>query len=166
MITIISATARQDSMTLRMAKIYQELFGEQGAETKLVSLEDVTFWERGDNLKEVESKAFIPADKFVFILPEYNGSYPGSLKSMLDNSDIKACWYGKKAMLTGLADGRAGNLRGLDHFTNVLNYLKVNVYFDKIPLSKIGTELSKDGILLKSTTLECIRQQITGFLAF
>ncbi len=166
MITIISATARQDSMTLRMAASYKALFLEQGIDATLVSLEDVVFWERGDNLKEIERSFFIPAEKFVFIMPEYNGSYPGSIKTLLDHTDIKACWYGKKAMLTGVADGRAGNLRGLDHFTNVLNYLQVNVYFDKLPISRISTELSKDGQLLQESTIATIRQQIAGFIQF
>lgn len=166
MTTIISATARQDSMTLKMARVYLDLFREAGVDAQLVSLGDIEFWKCSDSLKALEASALIPAEKFVFIMPEYNGSYPGSLKSMLDNSDIKACWYGKKAMLTGVADGRAGNLRGLDHFTNVLNYLQVNVYFNKIPLSRIGTELSIDGKLLNSTTIDCIRQQIAGFIAF
>jgi multimeric flavodoxin WrbA len=149
-----------------MATIYQELFKKHGVEAALVSLEDKIFWERGDSLKTMEQEFFIPADKFVFIMPEYNGSYPGSLKLMMDNSDIKACWYGKKAALTGVADGRAGNLRGLDHFTNVLNYLQVNVYYNKLPFSKIGDELSRDGRLLKASSLDCIRGQIAGFIAF
>ncbi len=153
-------------MTLKMAGIYQELFREQGAATALVTLEDIEYWKRSDSLISAEETAFIPAAKFAFIMPEYNGSYPGSLKSMLDNSDIKACWYGKKALLTGIADGRAGNLRGLDHFTNVLNYLQVNVYYNKLPFSRIGSELSKDGKLLNSETIDCIRQQIAGFMVF
>ena len=166
MTTIISATARQDSMTLRMAGIYQQFFKEQGVDAALVSLENVVFWERGDNLKELENTLLIPAEKLVFIMPEYNGSYPGSIKTLMDNSDIKKCWWGKKAMLTGVVDGRAGNLRGLDHFTNVLNYLKVNVYYDKLPISKIGTELSLDGRLLQDATMSAIQQQIAGFIQF
>lgn len=153
-------------MTLKMAKTYQNLFREQDVDAQLVSLEDIEFWYRSESLKKIETSLFIPSEKFVFIMPEYNGSYPGSLKTMMDNSDIRACWKDKKAMLTGIADGRAGNLRGLDHFTNVLNYLCVNVYHNKIPVSKINSELDKEGTLLQDNTLNTIRQQIAGFLAF
>lgn len=166
MITIISGTARHDSMTLRMAGIYQEMFRAFGVDAALVSLEGKQFWERSESLREMELDYFIPAKKFVFIMPEYNGSYPGSLKVMMDHTDIKACWYGKKALLTGIADGRAGNLRGLDHFTNVLNYLRVNVFYNKLPVSRIGTELSTDGRLLQEATVQSIREQIAGFIDF
>src|SRR5690606_14800672 len=112
---------RNDSMTLRLAKVYHKLFLENTDDVHLLSLEGLNVWERGEALVETEQRYLIPADKFVFIMPEYNGSFPGILKLMMDNSDIRKCWWYKKAMLAGLADGRAGNLRGLDHMTNILN---------------------------------------------
>lgn len=166
MITIISATGRQDSMTLRVAKKYQELFREKGEETTLISLEGKTVWHRCKDLEELEQAALIPAQKFAFIMPEYNGSYPGVLKMLIDNSNIRQCWWGKKAMLTGVADGRAGNLRGLDHFTNVLNYLRINVLYNKIPLSRINTEIDMEGNLLQPATKMAIEQQIGEFIRF
>ena len=166
MITIISATGRQDSMTLRVAKKYQEIFRANGVEAPLVSLEEKEVWHRGKHLLELEEQYFIPSAKFAFIMPEYNGSYPGVLKTMIDHSNIKACWWGKKAMLTGVADGRAGNLRGLDHFTNVLNYLRVNVLYNKIPLSRINTEIDLEGNLLQPGTQAAIEQQIEEFIRF
>jgi chromate reductase, NAD(P)H dehydrogenase (quinone) len=166
MITIISATGRHDSMTLRVARKYEQLFREKGEEAHLVSLQGKVLWERSHDLHELEHHFLIPAQKFVFVMPEYNGSYPGILKVMIDNSDIKKCWWGKKAMLTGVADGRAGNLRGLDHFTNVLNYLRVNVLYNKIPLSRINTEIDQDGNLLQDATRLAIRQQIDEFMLF
>lgn len=166
MITIISATGRHDSMTLRVATKYVQLFREKGAEAHLVSLQHKVLWERSHDLLELEQHFLIPTQKFVFVMPEYNGSYPGILKVMIDNSDIKKCWWGKKAMLTGVADGRAGNLRGLDHFTNVLNYLRVNVFYDKIPLSRINTEIDQNGNLLQEPTRQAIERQIDDFIRF
>jgi chromate reductase, NAD(P)H dehydrogenase (quinone) len=84
----------------------------------------------------------------------------------MDNSDIKKCWYYKKAMLVGVADGRAGNLRGLDHMTNILNYMKMNVLYNKLPLSRINEEISPDGEILKPATAMAIEQQVTEFLDF
>jgi chromate reductase len=166
MITIISATGRHDSMTLRVAKKYEEIFRDKGEEVHLVSLLGKVLWERSTDLVQLEQHFLIPSSKFVFVMPEYNGSYPGMLKVMIDNSDIKKCWWGKKAMLTGLADGRAGNLRGLDHFTNVLNYLRINVMYNKIPLSRINTEIDKEGNFLQDATRTAIEQQINEFIHF
>lgn len=166
MITIISATSRQDSMTLRVAKKYEAIFREKGEVVHLVCLKDKVLWERGEDMTALEQQFLIPSNKFVFVMPEYNGSYPGILKVMIDNSDIKKCWWGKKAMLTGLADGRAGNLRGLDHFTNVLNYLRINVMYNKIPLSRINTEIDKEGNFLQEATQMAIEQQVNEFIHF
>src|SRR3954471_15557003 len=166
MITVISGTARPDSYTLRLAAHYHKLLGERGQEAHLLSLEDLAVWERSPELLEAEQRLLIPSERFVFIMPEYNGSFPGRLKTMIDNSDIKKCWWGKKAMLTGLADGRAGNLRGLEHMTGILQYLHVHVYWDKLPLSRISEEVDADGKLVKPSTESVIKAQIEGFLKF
>ena len=153
-------------MTLKVAQKYHKLFSEKGVDAQVVSLQNKILWERSADLIDLEQQFFIPSEKFVFIMPEYNGSYPGILKVMLDNSDIKKCWWGKKAMLTGVADGRAGNLRGLDHFTNVLNYLRVNVHHNKIPLSKINHEIDTEGKLINAATRSAIELQIDEFIRF
>lgn len=167
MITVISGTARSDSNTLRIALLYQRLLGAQSTElVQLLSLEGLQVWERGAAFEAIEAGFLIPASRFVFIMPEYNGSFPGMLKTMIDNTDIKACWWGKKALLTGIADGRAGNLRGLEHFTGILQYLHMHVYWDKIPLSRIKTEISAEGTLINAATEVAIEAQISGFLKF
>jgi chromate reductase len=167
MITIISGTDRKDSKTLRVAAYYTRLLREKtDEEVHLLSLEGLNVWEKGGKLKETEQRLLIPSEKFVFIMPEYNGSLPGILKLMFDNSDIKRCWWLKKAMLTGVADGRAGNLRGMDHLTNILNYLKINVFYNKVPLSRINDEIDKDGNLLKQETVKLINNQVEEFLKF
>ncbi len=166
MITVISGTARPDSKTLRLASHYLRLLQERGEDVHLLSLEDVPVWERGPELLDAEAHYLIPSDRFVFVMPEYNGSFPGRLKTMLDNSDIKKCWWGKKAALTGLADGRAGNFRGLEHMTGILQYLHMHVYWDKIPLSRINSEINAAGELINPATEAAIIAQIEGFLHF
>lgn len=166
MLTLISGTSRKGSRTRKLADNYLRILQGRGVEVQLFCLEEYRVWERDEAFVEAEKTLLIPAEKFIFIAPEYNGSIPGMLKMLLDNSDIKSCWWGKKAMLTGLADGRAGNLRGLDHLTNILNYLHVNVYWNKLPISRISTEMDEDGRLLQPATVAAIEAQIDGFLAF
>lgn len=166
MITLISGTARAGSRTRKLSDYYLGVFRGLGISPKLFCLEEYAVWERDENFIQSESDLLVPAEKFVFIVPEYNGSIPGILKMLFDNSDIKNCWWGKKAMITGLADGRAGNLRGLDHLTNILNYLHVNVYWNKIPLSRISSEMDDTGNMLLEGTRRAITEQIEGFLAF
>lgn len=153
-------------MTIRIANIYYKRLSALVDNVELLSLENKKVWERGTEMMELEKQYLIPAQKFVFIMPEYNASFPGILKLMLDNSDVKKCWWYKKAILVGLSDGRAGNLRGLEHMTAILHYLKVNVMYNKLLLSKVNEEVSKDGEVLKPATNKMIDEQIEEFLKF
>ncbi len=114
----------------------------------------------------LEKEYLIPAEKFLFIMPEYNASFPGILKLMIDNSDVKKCWWYKKAALVGVSDGRAGNLRGIEHMTSILHYLKVNVLYNKVLLSRINEEIDNSGNLIKPETSAMINQQVEEFLKF
>lgn len=172
MICIISGTNRADSNTLRLATIYQQtveacLKG-LGMDTtvKLLDLRNKKIWERGEEMKSIEKEFLLEAEKFIFIMPEYNGSFPGYLKTMLDNSDIRNCYWGKKALLTGLADGRAGNLRGLEHMTNILHYLHVDVHWNKLPISRINEEMDANGLLVKAETSAAIKEQVSQFISY
>lgn len=166
MITIISGTNRPDSKTIQVAQQYYSYLQAAGHKVQLMSLTELDSLSRNERFEKIEAEKLIPADKFIFVLPEYNGSYPGVLKLLFDISDIKKAWYFKKAMLTGVADGRAGNLRGLDHLTNVLNYLKVNVFYFKIPISRINNELSESGEWKNADTFKNIKEQVDAFLEF
>lgn len=166
MITVIAGTNRKDSMTLKVATLYYRLLSAKYDNVQLLNLEGKAVWERGDEMKQIEHDQLIPTEKFVLVMPEYNGSFPGILKLMMDNSDIRKVWWYKKAMLVGVADGRAGNLRGLDHMTNILHYLRMNILYNKIPISRINEEIGENGEVLKPATLQAIETQIDEFLKF
>ena len=166
MITIIAGTNRRDSMTLKTANIYHRIISAQAEDVHLLSLENRQVWERGPAMLALESQYLIPATKFLFVMPEYNASFPGILKLMMDNSDVKKCWWYKKAALVGLSDGRAGNLRGLEHMTAILNYLKVNVLYNKLLLSRVNEEIDETGNILKPMTEKLVYTQVEEFLNF
>src|SRR5690606_804957 len=132
--TVISGTNRPGSNTLKVAKQYVHLLEDKGIPTRFVTLEGLDVNHRNDQLIQLEKEVLIPTRKFIFIVPEYNGSFPGVLKALIDNTNIEKVWWGKKALLTGVSTGRAGNLRGMEHLTGVLHYLKMNVHHNKLPI--------------------------------
>ncbi|HEX8516290.1 MAG TPA: NAD(P)H-dependent oxidoreductase [Bacteroidia bacterium] len=152
MITVISCTNRPNSNTLKVASHYAQLLEKQGVKTSLFSFEalpyDLAFSElfnnRSENFQQLLDKFIIPAEKLAFIIPEYNGSFPGILKLFLDavHPDINR---GKKTALVGISSGRAGNLRGMDHLSGILNYLGMHVHPNKLPVSSILTLLDING---------------------
>lgn len=172
-ITIISATNRPDSNTEKIANYYLNAFKSKGADVDFLSLKNLPesflfselYGKRSPEFQEIIDKYIDKQTKFVFITPEYNGSYAGILKVFLDAVHPKY-WTENKALLTGVATGRAGNLRGMEHLTNVLNYLKVNVYHNKLPISKVDTLLDQAGNVVDPDTIRVIDAQIEGFLKF
>jgi NAD(P)H-dependent FMN reductase len=155
-----------DSQTIKVARHYQELLVAKGIKSSFLSLQGLNVLERNAGFEKIELTELIPAQKFIFISPEYNGSFPGVLKAMFDISEIQKCWWGKKALLTGVSTGRAGNLRGLEDLTGILHHLKVFVHPNKLPISVVDKLFDGSGSLTDKTTLKLIDTQLEEFIRF
>lgn len=165
MYTIISGTNRIGSHTEKVALQYQKFLHQKNIDATLFSLKNFNPLNRDENFLKVEQEILIPTEKFIFIIPEYNGSYPGVLKTLIDNSDIRNDWHYKKALLTGVATGRAGNLRGMDHLADTLHYLRMNVHYNKLPISVIDKVIDAHGNL-NEETIKAINFQLSEFINF
>lgn len=165
MYTIISGTNRIGSHTEKVAKEYQRILKNKNIDADIFSLKNLPVLLRTEELIKAEEEILIPTTKFLFIIPEYNGSYPGVLKAMIDNSDIRKVWNFKKALLTGVATGRAGNLRGMDHLSDTLHYMKMNVFYNKLPISVVDKVMDKEGHLNEETQ-KAINNQLDEFILF
>src|SRR5687768_5428408 len=163
---IIAGTNRLGSKTLRVANQYQQLLAGLNIKAPVISLENLDVSSRNPEYEAVEKEVLLPAKKVIFIAPEYNGSIPGVLKTMLDISDYKKVWWGKKALLVGISTGRSGNVRGMEHLTSILHYLKVVVHPNKLPISSVEKLISAEGELEDSDTLRAIRVQLSEFIRF
>ena len=179
MITVISGTNRKGAKThffaKKYAKIIQTLTDEK---VQYISLEDIPvdvlhvdmYGTEGqcEGLTTLQDACLIPAHKWVLFSPEYNGSYPGIVKLFLDACsirDYKGTFSGKKIGLVGIASGRAGNLRGMDHLTSVFNHVGASIFPNKLPISGIDDILTDDGTIADST-IEVMRAHAENFVAF
>jgi chromate reductase len=165
MYLIISGTNRKDSFTLRIAKLYQSILKKKNIEAHVLSLVGLDLMDRSPAVIELEKKWLLPAEKYIFISPEYNGSIPGVLKCLIDVSDVKKVWKGKKALLTGVSKGRAGNLRGMDHLTGIMHYVGTVVHPNKLPISVVDTLFKEDEMSHQETIRE-INRQLDEFIHF
>ena len=172
-ITIISATNRVDSNTEKVATYYKSALKSKGVDVELFSLKYLPesvlhtdmYGKRSEDFQKIIDTYVDKQSKFIFISPEYNGSFAGVLKVFLDAVPPRI-WTENKACLVGVSTGRAGNLRGMEHLTNILNYLKINVYHNKLPISRVDTLLDAQGNLMDADTLKVIDIQLEGFLKF
>jgi chromate reductase len=173
MITIISGTNRPGSWTLKLAKYYKKRLHEKGLDAGLLSLEQLPANLIETDLYGKRSPGFEPiqeiithTQKFLFIIPEYNGSFPGVLKTFIDACSFPDSFYEKKAALTGLSSGKYGNIRGLDHFTGVCHYVHLHLMPLKIHIPNIKLEFDENGDLFKKDTVEFTDEQMDKFIRF
>ena len=106
------------------------------------------------------------SSKFIFVIPEYNGSFPGVLKAFIDGCDFPDSFYGKKAALVGLSSGKYGNVRGIEHFTGICHYIQLHLMPLRLHIPAFEKEIDENGNLIKPDTLRFIDQQAEQFIAY
>jgi NAD(P)H-dependent FMN reductase len=180
MITIIQATNRPDSNSEFVSKQIAFLLSRLGMEDiRTISMANLpdeilhsTSYEADSlppELMDLQDQLMIPASKFIWILPEYNGSFPGVLKFFIDVLSVRKLddtFSNKKSMLIGIATGRSGNIRGLDHFTSILIHLKSIVFPRLLPISRVSDLMDESGCIIHEPTLRVLEDHLKGFVSF
>lgn len=173
MTTIISGTNRAESNTLKLAEYYHRQLSEKGFESEILSLCDLPddfivsdlYGKRSTAFQSIQDK-ISATSKFIFIIPEYNGGFPGILKTFIDACKFPESFYGKKAVLVGLSSGKYGNVRGIEHFTGICHYINLHVLPLRIHIPAIGREFDERGDLFKEDTIKFVSHQIEQIIAF
>ena len=178
MITVISGTNRLDSKTLTIARWCMKKLSELGEECQLLDLTKLnipilasSMYEEDNQhpcISALQEKYLIQSDHWLVISPEYNGSFPGVLKLFIDAvsvSQVKETFSHKKVSLIGIASGRAGNFRGMEHLTGIFNYLNVLVMPNKLPISSIKNILTSEESIV-GDTVQVLEAYIDEMLLF
>lgn len=173
MISIISGTNRTPSNSEILANYYGRILLEKGIETQVLPLTILPpnliatdlYGQRSDAFRPIQEKV-TATDKFIFILPEYNGSFPGVLKVFIDACSFPESFMGKKAALVGHSTGRYGNIRGVEHFTGVCHYCGLHVLPLKLHIPRVQHEFDKEGNIINGDARRFISQQIEQFINF
>ncbi len=180
MITVISGSNRKSNKTQYFAKHAFDLLKRQADEEVLFldlsnlegDMVSETMYKDSEQpalIQHIQDTFFIPASRFWFFVPEYNGSYPGILKVILDSMSVREyakSFNGKRACITGIASGRAGNLRGMDHLADVLNHLGMFVHPNKNPISSIFKLINKEDNTITPDATESLQKQIDELKSF
>lgn len=173
MITVISGTNRPGSRTEVVAKVYTDILLEKGAQVRYLSLKDLPgtfayddmYGKRSPELNDLTRHFITETEKIVFIIPEYNGSFPGILKTFID-AVPPVNFRNKKAAIIGLSDGHAGNLRGQEHLTGILHYLRMHVHYAKPKISGIDKMIDPNGVILNDTLIKKLEEHAEVVLGY
>ena len=174
MITLVSGTNRPASNSIAIVNMYAELLQKHGEPYQILDLAKLPadfiatalYDNTGRNEQFNELASMVAnSDKFVFVVPEYNSSFPGVLKAFIDGLSYPNTFKNKKGALIGLSSGMQGSGLALSHLSDVLNYLGMHVMAMRLKLAHI--EKNFDGKQLTNELYqELFEQHIEQFLKF
>lgn len=171
-IHILSSTDRPGSNARKVADYVSGLLAEE-AENKVFSLrdypfEDVVGGRYGDDIQSVKkfNEEFLDADGFLFVIPEYNGGFPGVLKLFFDYLPFPDALKKTPVSLVGEAAGSFGALRPVEQFQQLLGYRNAMIYPERMFIRDVNNTFSKESGLKNSTLQELLENQIKGFARF
>jgi len=174
MITLISGTNRASSRSRAIVDLYAAKLGEREEAHQILDLADLPadfivsamYKNSGKNEQFNKLTQMVEtADKFVFVVPEYNSSFPGVLKAFIDALAYPCPFMNKKGALIGLSSGMQGSGLALSHLTDILNYLGMHIMAMKLKLAHIEKNFDGKHITNKLYN-ELLEQHVEQFVRF
>ncbi|MEO1022352.1 MAG: NADPH-dependent FMN reductase [Bacteroidota bacterium] len=171
-IKIISSTDRPNSMASRISSYVQGLYEKEGAKAEVISLEDfplqdVVGGRYGADIPSVTKfrDPILNADGLVFVIPEYNGGFPGILKIFVDYLPFPGAFEKLPMSFIGEASGAFGALRAVEQFQMIANYRNALQFPERVFIQRVNKEFGEDG-LKNEFTQKLLLDQVRGFVDF
>ena len=108
---------------------------------------------------------FLKSDAAVFVIPEYNGSYPGIVKLFVDMLPYPEGFDSRPCAFIGLAAGQFKSLRAVEHFQQVAGYRNAYIYPRRLFIGDSYKQFV-DGKLADDELSQRLKQQADGFVEF
>lgn len=172
----IVGSLREKSYNKQLANVVKEMLGDK-IDFEILNYQDVPFFNEDIEHPAPESVARVRkeirgADALWIFTPEYNHSYSGVLKNLLDwlsravpgESSLLA---GKPVALTGAALGITGSMIAQDQLVTLLSILNMKVMnAPRVTIPSVYTQADAEGNLALTTSKEFLEKQVEAFLAF
>ncbi len=148
---VIAGTSREQRKSIWAARLVAEVGATYpGIETELLDPKDFNFPGDGNDPEGKDPRyAAITerADGFFIVSPEYNHSFPGSLKRMLD-SELKNYLH-KPVAFAGVSSGQWGGVRAIEALVLAVREMGLVATFTDMHFPKVGTLFDENGALLQ-----------------
>lgn len=149
-IAVLIGTTREQRQSIKVARfIAKHGSSIPGIKTILVDPSNFTFAGDGNDPegKDERYTAIVQsADAFFIVTPEYNHSFPGSLKRMLDSE--LAHYIHKPVAFAGVSSGRWGGLRAVEALVNTVREMGMVACFVDIYFPNVQDTFNESGELL------------------
>lgn len=171
-IVVVCGTNREGALSRLLAQEAAETYRRLGQDVDLLDMAELpveamlpTAYKRPSAELTALVNRFMTSDAAVFVIPEYNGSYPGILKLFIDMLPYPASFENRPCAFIGLAAGQFKSLRAVEHFQQVAAYRHAYIYPRRL---FIGDSFQQfiDGKLKDDELTTRLADQAAGFLKF
>ncbi|MFT5142813.1 MAG: chromate reductase [Rhodothermales bacterium] len=111
-----------------------------------------------DRLREM----VLAADGVILVTPEYHGSYSSVMKLVIDNLGFPSSLKGKPIALLGVAAGRIGAIKALEHLRSVASHVGGLVLPGPVSVPNVNGAFDSEGGMIDARTEELVRGVVTG----
>jgi len=171
-IVVIPGTNRRGSYSLKLAKIIEADLLARSCTVDLLELALTPEFLADDVYKAPHPSVtalvtrFLKADGVYFIVPEYNGSYPGILKLFIDQLPYPENFDQRPCAFIGLAAGQFQSLRAVEHLQGVTGYRHAYNYPVRVFIGDVKKSISPEGAITEPKLAERLMAQAEGFVRF
>lgn len=149
-IVVIEGTTRVRRESIHAAQLVAEIGRSiEGVEITFVDPQQFKFEGDGNDPegKNAEYTAITAkADAFFIVTPEYNHSFPGSLKRLLDSE--LANYVHKPVAFAGVSNGGWGGVRAIESLVNTVREMGLAATFTDVHFPRVQDLFDDDGKLL------------------
>lgn len=162
-IKIIIGTARQGRYSDKVAKTIAVKLKDLGIEPGIIDTREYISPftirpEDADTTSENFKKQIIEAEVLILIVPEYNHSFPGELKILLDRLYLE--YENKIVYLVGVSSGVFGGVRGVESLLPILVKFNMNIKYPPLYISNVQKIFNDNDELIDEKQLERINKFI------
>ena len=171
-IVVVCGTNRDGALSRLLATEVAETYKQRDQNVDLLDMNELpadallptAYKEQTPSVKALVDR-FLASDGAVFVIPEYNGSYPGVVKLFVDMLPYPEGFDSRPCAFIGLAAGQFKSLRAVEHFQQVAGYRNAFMYPRRI---FIGDSFKQfvDGKLADDELTKRLNGQADGFLKF
>ncbi len=174
-ISVVCATNRDGALSRMLANqtasCYNSIDGVEASVLDMNSLgpdflDPKAYKEPSPAVKAVVDE-FLACDGACFVIPEYNGSYPGILKLFADMLPYPESFDNRPCAFIGLAAGQFQGLRAVEHFQQVAGYRNAYIYPRRLFIGNSFKQFDfASGTLTDEELAGRLQKQSEGFVAF
>lgn len=172
-LAIISGTDRPGSNALKIAEFVCNKYRSQDVDAYIKSLcdfplKDVAGGKYGKEIPSVNqfNEDIVSADGLVFVVPEYNGSFPGILKLFIDYLPFPKALSKVPVSFIGESNGKFGALRAIEQLQHICGYRYAFNFPERLFINKVSKTFDEDEGHEDDFTTELLNSQIKNFILF